>query len=90
MKVGDKVVCIYDQWAFPGPAKDEICEIESMHKGIFGYTFLILVGHTAEFPDGGRVDYNSLHFRPVDYGFGEQVAEQIEKEIEKITEPQLA
>jgi hypothetical protein len=84
-KVGQKVVCVYDFFIYAGPKNGEMVTVERafVEKAMDGilYTFLEIEGHTHKMSDGTRVNYNSIRFRPIDYSFGEETAERIEKEL---------
>lgn len=73
-KVGQKVVCINDdgfEFFTPKLIKNEI------------YTIRTLIGihlTVVEFGDDDNLRYFQTRFRPIDYRFGEKLAEEINQE----------
>jgi hypothetical protein len=86
---GEKLVCVYNFILYPGPKKGEIVTVENSFIETGGdgntYTFLELLGYNTNMSDGRRVNYNLIRFRPIDYSFGEEVIEKLEKESIQIT-----
>jgi hypothetical protein len=98
-KVGQKIVFIADPNKAGGhgneilPVKDEIYTVRSSEE--WGIQLNEIHNKPQNYYWKGRnvfceCAFDETAFRAVDDSFGEKVAEQIEKEIEKITEPQLA
>lgn len=72
MKVGDKVVCVKDNWAFknmfptmPGPCKGHIYEIEGLGEIVWGEQCLYILGFDWMIHPALRIAFSEKGFRPL-------------------------
>lgn len=93
MKVGDKVVCVKKVNAYNG----EICPVVGEHYTVrdmyynkiysrWAIRVVEIINTPRHYNDGyNEADFPANKFRPVDYSFGEEVAERLEKTFQPET-----
>jgi hypothetical protein len=98
MKVGDKVVCVRDDFQnrvvnVKRPKKGQIYTIRdvSEYNGYVGVRLVEIVNPICHYRNGwSECCFDHKAFRPIDYSFGQSVADEIEKELKVEREPVTA
>lgn len=84
-KVGQKVVCIDDSKGIgtghKDLVKDEVYTISKPLISITGESIVFLFEVPIRFKNGMNFGWSAHRFRPIDYSFGEKLAEEIQEEI---------